>query len=168
MKALVIGHARHGKDTAAEILRDTYGLTFTSSSMALLDDVVIPYLATRYGIVYDTPQACYEDRGNHRSKWFDAIAAWNQEDPTRLFRYIIERWDMYVGLRNPRELHAIKAAGLYDVCIWIDASKRLPLEPPDSMGLEPGMADYIIDNNGPLEDLAPNIYRLFDRLLARR
>ena len=31
-KLLIIGHARHGKDTVAEILRDTHGYDFVSSS----------------------------------------------------------------------------------------------------------------------------------------
>ena len=32
LKLLVIGHGRHGKDTVCEMLRDSYGYTFESSS----------------------------------------------------------------------------------------------------------------------------------------
>jgi len=34
VKLMIMDHARHGKDTVCEILRDTYGFTFESSSMA--------------------------------------------------------------------------------------------------------------------------------------
>lgn len=36
-KFLVIGHARHGKDTFAEILEEVFGLKFKSSSQAAVD-----------------------------------------------------------------------------------------------------------------------------------
>lgn len=41
-KIIVIGHARHGKDTVAEKLSDIYGLPFTSSSIFCADKVILP------------------------------------------------------------------------------------------------------------------------------
>ena len=37
MNILIIGHARHGKDTVAEFLEEIFGLTFMSSSQAAAD-----------------------------------------------------------------------------------------------------------------------------------
>jgi hypothetical protein len=37
MKLLIIGNARHGKDTLAELLNEYYGLKFMSSSQASAD-----------------------------------------------------------------------------------------------------------------------------------
>jgi hypothetical protein len=41
---MIMGHARHGKDTVCEILRDTYGFTFESSSMAAARYAIYPVL----------------------------------------------------------------------------------------------------------------------------
>lgn len=41
-KIILIGHARHGKDTVAEMLANIYGLPFTSSSIFCADRVVLP------------------------------------------------------------------------------------------------------------------------------
>jgi dephospho-CoA kinase len=43
----------------------------------------------------------------------------------------------------------------------------LPPEPQDSMNLEIWMADYVIDNNGTLEDLDRSVCELMDHLLTQ-
>ena len=67
-------------------------------------------------------------------------------------------------MRNKREFHAIRNNGLVDYVIWVDRSDYLETEPKSSMSLEPWMADYIIDNNGTLEQLYRNIDDLYDYL----
>ena len=150
MKILILGHARHGKDTAAEHLRDAHGISFHSSSLFLAANVVRPALARR-GIFYESLADCYADRVNHRALWREIIEGFNAEDPARLAKAILASADCYVGMRQARELWASRA--LFDVIFWIDASGRgLPPEPADSMDIafDPGWM-VRIDNGGTPE-----------------
>ena len=165
MKFLVIGHARHGKDTVSDLMEKNHGITHKSSSMHNAEHTVFPVLAPLYG--YKTVEECFNDRGNHRKEWYDLIAARCSEDPAAIGREILATSDIYCGLRNKREFHGIKNNGLIDYVIWVDRSDHLPPEPKDSMSLEPWMADYIIDNNTSLKDLEFNTIQLMDMLIAR-
>lgn len=159
MKILIIGYGRHGKDTVAEYLRDHYGLTFKSSSMHCAENAVFPALRDIYG--YSTVEECFADRSNHRTEWYDLISEYCESDPARIGREIFEVSDIYCGLRNKRELHAIRNNGLVDVAIWVDRSDLLPPEDKTSNTLKPWMADFVIDNNGTLEQLYRNIDDLY-------
>lgn len=149
MKLLILGHARHGKDTAAEYLRDAHGVSFQSSSLFLAANVVRPALAAR-GLLYDSLDACYADRVNHRALWRDIIADFNGDDPARLAKAILAVSDCYVGMRTARELWASRA--LFDAILWIDASGRgMPPEDVSSMDITFDPAWMIrIDNGGPV------------------
>jgi hypothetical protein len=150
MKLLILGHARHGKDTAAEYLRDAHGLSFVSSSFYLAANVVRPALAGR-GLFYDSLEACYADRVNHRALWREIIAEFNGDDPARLAKAILAVSDCYVGMRTAREFWASRA--LFDAILWIDASGRgIPPEGADSMDITFDPAWMIrIDNGGTVE-----------------
>jgi|LNFM01.1.fsa_nt_gb hypothetical protein len=148
MKLLILGHGRHGKDTVAEYLRDHHGVSFVSSSLFLAETVVRPALV-EHGLDYDTLDACYEDRVNHRVLWRDIIAAYNGEDPARLAQAVLAVSDCYVGMRTDREYLA--ARSLFDCVMWVDASARgLPNDPSLTI---PFRSDemVLIDNNGSLE-----------------
>lgn len=176
-KIAVIGHARHGKDTVCELLRDLYGFTFTSSSLFCAEKVVFPaYRAWCMGDsgprshliekrlfrdpAWVTVDDCFADRSNHRALWFDLIADYNTPDPATLARNITDAYDIYAGIRSTREFHAAVNEGIFDLVVWVDRSKHLPKEPSSSMELEPWMADYVIDNNGDLDDLNREVRRL--------
>lgn len=150
MTILIIGHARHGKDTAAEHLRDAHGLTFHSSSWFLAENVVRPALAGR-GMFYESLEQCHADRVNHRALWRALIEDFNAEDPARLAKAILASADCYVGMRQARELWASRA--LFRRIFWIDASGRgLPPEGRDSMDITFDPAWMIrIDNGGSVE-----------------
>lgn len=152
MKLLILGHARHGKDAAAEYLCDRYRLDFRSSSLFLADLVVRPVLVDR-GITYDSLSACYADRVNHRALWREIISDYNADDPARLAKAILSECDCYVGMRTDREYRA--ALPLFDHVIWIDSSGRgVPPEPRDSMTIDYDPAVMVkIDNSGTLLDL---------------
>lgn len=154
-KLLVIGHGRHGKDTVCEILRDRYDYSFESSSRFCSKLFIFNDLKDKYG--YSDEEECYEDRHNHRAEWYNAICDYNIPDPARLGREIFQAHDIYCGLRNKKEFHAMKNTGVFDYAIWVDRSDFLPPESKDSMSLEQWMADFTIDNNGSLEDLKFNI-----------
>jgi hypothetical protein len=94
-KLCVIGHCRHGKDSFAEILRDSIGLSFMSSSQAAADIFIYDELKDKCG--YKTPEECFEDRMNHRTEWYRLICEYNKNDRTRLAKDILSRTDCYVG-----------------------------------------------------------------------
>lgn len=149
MKLFIIGHARHGKDTAAEYLRDKYGLSFQSSSHFAAEHVVRPWLAEK-GIHYSTLEACYADRVNWRTEWYNAICDYNKDDLTRLSKAIFSKYDMYVGIRDRAEFLASKKFATLSV--WVDAFDRLPSNDPTCKILRSD-ADVVIDNSTTLEDL---------------
>jgi predicted HAD superfamily Cof-like phosphohydrolase len=160
-KLLILGHGRHGKDTVAELI-SLHGYEFTSSSRFCADEIIFPALAPIYG--YKTADECYQDRGAHRAEWFQLIADYNTPDASMLGRAIFADNDIYVGLRSKREFHALRNAGLFDVVIWVDASDRLPPEDASSISVEPWMADFVIENNGSLNDLELEVFSLLNNL----
>ena len=165
-RLLVIGHGRHGKDTVCEILRDRYGFRFQSSSEFCARKFIYDELKLKYG--YANYEACYADRHNHRSEWYDMIHAYCEHDHARLGRDIFSENDIYCGLRNKSEFHAMRNTGVFDYCVWVDRSDHVPPEPRDSMNLEIWMADYVIDNNHTLEDLQRATSELAEHLLTQQ
>lgn len=154
-----MGWARHGKDTVCEMLSRKYGFNFVSSSYFCADRVLFPILKDRYG--YASVQECYADRSNHRSEWFEAIHKFNTPDLGKLGRAILSEYDIYCGIRNAREFHALRNSNAFDVSIWVDASLRHEREELSSCTVEPWMADFILDNNGTLEELETNLHGLY-------
>lgn len=161
-KLMIIGYGRHGKDTAAEILRDVYGYTFTSSSLAACELFIYDRLKDTYG--YESKEECFEDRHNHRKEWYDIISDEGQKDREALSRYILENNDIYVGCRNPEEFYAAKNAGLFDYAVWVDRSHHLPPEDRSSNQMTAKDADFILDNNGSLDDLEEGVHSLIEVL----
>lgn len=162
MKLLVIGHGRHGKDTVCDILKTKYNMQFQSSSEFCAKLFIFDRLKDEYS--YETYEQCYTDRHNHRSEWYDLISNYCKDDPARLGREIFKANDIYCGLRNSREFHAMKNRGIFDYAIWVDRSEHLPMEDRSSMNLEPWMANYVIDNNGSIEELENNVCDLMSFL----
>lgn len=164
-KILVIGYARHGKDTVSEMLRDQYDFSFTSSSQFCAEQIIMPVLAEKYG--YETVGDCFEDRGNHRAEWYGLIRAFNTPDAAALGRAIFTEHDVYCGLRSSTELHALRNAGVFDFCIWVDADDRHETESVESCTVQAWMADFVLDNNGTLEDLERNLHSLMQTIMDR-
>lgn len=164
-KLLVIGHARHGKDTVCEVLRDEFDFNFRSSSDFCAERFIYAALKDKYG--YATYQQCFEDRHNHRAEWYDMIHDYCRNDYAQLGREIFAENDVYCGLRNKSEFHAMRNTGVFDYAVWVDRCDHLPLEDPRSMSLEIWMADYVIDNNGTLDDLRRNTREFIKSLLLQ-
>tara|TARA_Y100000593_G_scaffold91656_1_gene181084 strand:+ start:718 stop:1530 length:813 start_codon:yes stop_codon:yes gene_type:complete len=158
----IVGHGRHGKDTVAEIMRDNYGFTFTASSWFMAGKVVFPALRNKYG--YTSVAECFDDRHNHRAEWFDLIDKANPNG-TELSEAIFKQNDIYVGIRSKRELDAVKADNRFDpLVVWVDASKRLEPEPSSSISIAIEDADYVVDNNGAIDDLVDEVNIFVDQL----
>jgi len=166
MKLMIMGYGRHGKDTVCELLRDRHGFTFASSSYEAAEYAIYPVLRDLLG--YKTLEECYNDRVNHRALWFELIKAFNHRDKARLSGLIFETYDIYAGIRNAEEFHAARRAGLFDYTVWVDASRRLPPETTSSCTVTPGMADYVLDNNGDLDWLQFKVDEMVGRLKARK
>jgi hypothetical protein len=162
-KIILLGHARHGKDTVAELLRDRWGFQFQSSSMFCAERVMMPYFQGRVpGYCpeenrtyrhYATAEECYEDRVNFRDVWYDQISAYNEPDKDRLCRELFAAGnDIYVGMRAADEFKAAQKHA--DLVVWVDASGRgLPPEDASSCTVTEEMSDFTLYNNGTLEDL---------------
>lgn len=145
MKILIIGHARHGKDTLAELWRDEFGMTFCSSSMKAAEIFIFDELKGKYG--YSNFEECFNDRVNHRAEWHDLICEYNKNTPSRLAREIIKDSDCYVGMRSKLEIMSCQVQSMFDLVVWVDASKRLPLEGSNSLDISSIFADVVLENN---------------------
>lgn len=161
-KLLIIGSARWGKDSFAEILNEHFGLSFQSSSQAAANIFLYDSLKDKYG--YKTPEECFEDRVNHRAEWKNMICHYNKDDRAKLAKEILKNSDCYVGMRDREEINECMRQGLFDIIVWIDASDRLPLEPADSFDIDKSCADIIIENNGTFEEFKEKVLR-FGKIL---
>jgi len=154
-KICVLGHMRSGKDTFAEILFETYGITYSSSSDAANKIFLFDILKEKYG--YKTHQDCFDDRVNHRDEWYKLICDYNSVDKTRLAKDITKDYDMYVGIRDLEEFNACVKNNIFDLIIWVDASERVKYE--SFMEITKLMADVIIYNNGTYEEFKEKVIR---------
>lgn len=170
MKLMLMGHGRSGKDVAAEQMKLMFDMSYVSSSRYACAVHVFPRLKELAGLRSDTPEyvteeECYADRHNHRALWYDLIKEYNAGDGTRLGREIFRAIDVYVGVRSSREFHALRNTNSFDYAIWVDAFERTGYaEGRDSCTVEPWMADYVVDNNGSIEDLEQNISNLITNI----
>lgn len=158
IRLLLIGAARWGKDTLAEILHEHYGLKFISSSQACADIFIYDELKGKYG--YETPEECFNDRVNHRQEWYELICGYNKDDKAKLAKEILKYNNTYVGMRDSAEIKECLKQGLFDLVIWVDASKRLPMESSNSFNITTSDADIIVDNNGTYEEFKEKALRL--------
>lgn len=171
-KLLIIGHARHGKDTVGDWFVDR-GYTFVSSSRFVGEKVVWPAMqycnelaasaAEEPDFYYSNFEEAFADRANERAFWYDTIAAYNRPDRSRLGRELFAEYDMYVGLRNYWELEALRLHKAFDLCVWVDASERVGPESAASCTVLPSQADVIVDNNGTLDDLDKTLEVLYNK-----
>lgn len=154
MKILILGHARHGKDTVAEILSSLLGLPFESSSMFMLKKIK-PDLEQTLGIQYSSLEEAYEDRVNHRQLWKELISDYCSTDKGRLARELLEGNDIYAGMRCNQEYQASKH--MFDLILWVDASPRLKANDP-TMGIDYNYLEmYTVDNSGGRSKLLKNL-----------
>lgn len=156
LRILILGHARHGKDTAAEYISEKYGLDFEGSSMLFAE--------LSYDIMgYDSAKECFEDRINHRPLWSKLIAQYCHKDKARLGKEVYASNDIHCGIRQQDELEAV-IDEFNPLVLWVDASKRLPLEPATSFNISKPYGAITLDNNG--DDL--ELFGQIDTLLSMR
>jgi len=149
-----LGHARHGKDTFAEILE----VSFRSSSKTALDvflfDILNDYRDDIGIPAYKTKDEAFEDRVNWRSMWHQEISNYNKNDRAKLAKKIIGESDCYVGMRCNLEYQECVNQELFDYVFWVDASHREAQECSSSMNIEFDKTKMIfVDNNFDLAHL---------------
>lgn len=149
---LIIGHARHGKDTVAELFAK-HGYSHMSSSEYAGRKYVYDAIKDIYG--YQTFEECYNDRVNHRDEWFNLISDFAGESGDKVSSGILSVADIYVGMRSRREFEASK--NMFDHVIWVDRSRILPSEKIGSNELTIDDSDIVIDNNGDMIKLKENV-----------
>lgn len=164
-KILVIGHARHGKDVVGLILKDGWGLKASSSSLFAAEKVVYPELKDKFN--YHSVEECFEDRLNCRPLWKQLISEYNYHDKTRLAKEILKENDIYIGMRCHLELEEAKRQKLFDSIVWVDSGYRKDPEPSNSITVTRGMADYVIDNNGDLNQLVIEVFKFMRYLNSK-
>jgi hypothetical protein len=165
MKLLIIGHARHGKDTVALILEEEFNLTRLASSEASSTIFVFDVLKEKYG--YSTVEECFVDRVNHREEWYTLIREYNGDDPAKLAKEIVKRANIYVGMRSQTEITACIEQGVFDAIIGV-VDPRKPAEPKESMSIDvEKYSDYLINNDGTLSDLREKVVKTYRFLTAK-
>lgn len=194
-KLLIMGYSGHGKDTVAEMLKDEYGFTFTSSSRFCAQRIIWkavkdPEMARKRYIHHKSPGAitarrlhdeltvmkkrynsfedCYRHRHDFRGVWYALIATYCANDKAKLAKEIFQENDIYVGIRSRLEFYGTINSGIVDHVIWIDADNQRGLESQTSCDVKPWMADYIISNNGTLQELRDNVNQVMGRLQIER
>jgi dephospho-CoA kinase len=157
-KILIVGHARHGKDTAANIMCELFDLKSKSSSLAAAEIFIFDKLKDTYD--YKTIEECWEDRVNRRALWYNLITEFNTPDKLKLTKAILQENDIYIGLRNIAEVQEAVDEQVFDWVIGV-FDKRKKLEATDSFDHEVmDFCDFIIENDGTLEDLQNKISTL--------
>ena len=69
-KLLILGYARHGKDTVAEMLHRKYGFRFVSSSEFVAQEIIWD----QWGwLRYPDFETMFADRVNWRKQWMEMI-----------------------------------------------------------------------------------------------
>jgi hypothetical protein len=154
MKIVVMGHARHGKDTVSNMLCKLRKLTFRSSSEILNEEIVFNALQHKYN--YKSPAECFADRVNHREEWFNLIVEYNTPDLARLGKLIFAGYDIYCGIRNRNELLALKSTGIVDHIVWVERP-GFPPEDATSCTVTQADADFVIYNKGNLFQLRDSV-----------
>lgn len=154
MKALILGHGKHGKDTVAALLRDMYGLSFASSSEAAMMAAVWPTMRLR--ATYAAPIECFADRHNHREEWRRLIAEYNTPDKARLCREILATSDIYVGMRHLAEYEVCRP--LFDLVIWVHRPGH-PVDPSMDIPYD-DHAMHLVVNAGNHELLRHQLHKI--------
>lgn len=163
-KLLIIGHARHGKDTVAEMISKHFGLKVKGSSEMAAEIFIYDALKDKYG--YKTPEECFEDRVNHRQEWYELICDYNKEDPTRLAKAIMKDNDIYCGMRSSVEIEECRNQGVFDFVIGV-FNPSVPSESRNSFSINLFQeADIVITNNGTLKDLEAKVVNLLGPIVA--
>lgn len=170
MNIVIIGHKNHGKDEVADALvlalkdRHDIEITFKTTSEIANEEFVFDCLKDEFN--YKDLKECHVDRDNHRPIWFRLISLFNRKNKAEFVKLVLSKYGVYAGLRCILELREARKQKLFDFLIAVDATDRLPEEPKSSFTIPLTEAEFILDNNGTIEELRPKVNELADWLVA--
>jgi len=161
VRILILGHARHGKDSVADILCERFSLRCTASSKAALPIFMFDVLNDKYDKNYKNYEEAFNDRVNCRDIWYDEIAEYNYDDKTRLAKEIMKENDIYVGLRSSEEVEQCIKEGVFDLIFGV-YDYRKPHEPINSNTADVfKYSKFVITTNGTLDELKTKVLDCF-------
>lgn len=165
-KLLILGDARHGKDTLAEMLCEKADMKFAGSSRTALDIFMMDVLQEKYSLSYSSKEEAYADRVNHRDKWYNEICLYNEEDKLRLVKDILKVADIYVGLRNFKEVEQAVKEDTFDYIVGV-YDYRKPREDKSSNTADVfKYSDFVIMNNGTIDNLRYKVVNILLKVLV--
>ena len=160
-RVLFLGHGRHGKDTACETLAKATGWKNAGTTSIYLT----PYVVKEYERLgmHHLIRDAYAHRHANRELWRRVGDEIRRDDPALLVRDALKVGPITGGCRGAPEVEAVRRESLVDLIVWVDASKRHPLDP--TVEFDCSVADLIIDNNGTEEEFVCRVRRLGAALL---
>lgn len=142
MKILLCGYGRCGKDEGAMFLAKLTGLRYAGS----FSWAALPLMAK---ILQEHPCQAWETRHSKREIWKRELDRLRELDQCFLAREVLKTGDIAAGLRDKKEIDAVRVEKLFDHIIWIDRSGT-PVDPTVTFG--PEDCDSVIWNDGTLEE----------------
>lgn len=148
---------RTGKDTSAEYLKETYGGSILKFADPLYD--ILTYAQKTCGFNVEKDRAFLRYIG---SEWARA------KDKDVWVRYLLDHvpdnGNVYVSdLRFVNEYKALKEHGW--ICVRIDRNTCERDNHESEVDLDGNIWDYIIENNGSLNDLYEELNKLVEQVL---
>lgn len=148
-KLLFCGYGRAGKDEAAIFLGRITQLSYAGS----FSWAALPHMAKLLGV---HPCQAWEERHRQRQLWKDELDKLRLTDQCFLARLVIASGDVAAGLRDIKEINAVKAENLFDRIVWVDRPGT-PVDP--TVTYRPEDCHETIVNDG---DLAQYHAKLFE------
>lgn len=166
MKLLILGDAEVGKDAVAESISHQFSIPTMSSSAAAKE--LVFQRSKKLQEKYVDATAAWLDRRTpeNRREWYFQICQINKHDPTTLARFILEKSDIYTGMRDPAEFHACQESKLFDLVIWVRSDVRGASESKETNKLTHEICDIEICNNfETLQELDERVFRVFSKII---
>jgi hypothetical protein len=139
-KILFCGYGRAGKDEAAMFLGRITQLRYAGS----FSWAGLPYMAQVLGV---HPCQAWEERHTQRQFWKDELDKLREMDQCYLARLVVQSGDIGAGLRDKKEIDAVKAEKLFDRIVWVE---RLGNTVDPTVTFRPSDCDETIMNDGDL------------------
>lgn len=146
---MLVGRGRAGKDEAGLFLQKYTTLRFAGTTSLYL----APYVAKEMGV---SIQAAYESRHKHRMIWYEIGNRIRKEDPGLLIRKSLEHGEIVGGIRDIKEIQAVREDRLVDLIVWIERAQA-PYDPTLKFGVKE--TDITILNHWSLPEFHERLAR---------
>lgn len=164
----IVGHGRCGKDTAGLFLKEHTVLRFEGGCSWAGRHYMAERLSVDYGRLV-TPEEAYatrhgapgEDPVVMRTRWYDYLNEYRAADPARLIKLVLETSDFVCGVRDRKELLAVREQGLLDLICWVERP-GIPVDP--TVTFTRADCDLVVMNDGTLDDYLGRWRRLASAL----